>query len=65
MAKTQLLALLFLSVKAGGGGGGQGFIKLLMGEFFIEILVGGDKRGDSIFCGSSVGGTCQGWSNFP
>ena len=46
-------------------GGGQGFIKLLMGEFFIEILVGGDKRGDSIFCGSSVGGTCQGWSNFP
>ena len=44
MAKTQLLALLFLSVKAGGGGG-QGFIKLLMGEFFIEILVGGDKKG--------------------
>ena len=41
MAKIQLLALLFLSVK----GGGQDFIKLLMGEFFIEILVGGDKKG--------------------
>ena len=39
--------------------------KMLMGEIFFEILVGGTKRGDSIFCGSSMGGTCQGWSIFP
>ena len=50
----------------GGGGCNQNFIKTLMGEFFsTETLVGGDKKGDSMFCGSSVGGTCQGLSNFP
>ena len=48
MAKIQLLALLFLSVK----GGNQNFIKMLMGEFFlIEILVGvgGQKVGIQCF----------------
>ena len=48
-------------------GGGQDFKQdMLMGGFFSEILVGGDKMGGggSIFCGSSVGGTCQGWSIF-
>ena len=47
-------------------GGGQDFKQdMLMGGFFSEILVGGDKwGGGSIFCGSSVGGTCQGWSIF-
>ena len=52
MAKIQLLALLFLSVKGDGEGGGcnQNFIKTLMGEFFsIEILVGGTKRGIQCF----------------
>ena len=48
MAKIQLLALLFLSVK--GDGGDQNFIKTLMGEFFsIEILVEGTKRGIHCF----------------
>ena len=32
---------------------------------FSEILVGGVKTGDSMFCVSSVKGTCQGWSIFP
>ena len=36
-----------------------------MADFFsIEIQVGRTKRGHSVFCGSLVGGTCQGWSNF-
>ena len=39
---------------------------LLGGNVFSEILVGGggggggDKRGNSMFCGNSVGETCQG-----
>ena len=32
------------------GGGGD----------FSQILVGGTKRGESMFCDSSVGGTCRG-----
>ena len=28
-------------------------------KFFSEILVEGTKRGDSMFCGCSVGGTCR------
>ena len=39
----------------GGEGGGEEGI-------YFEILVEGTKRRNSIFCGSSVGGTCQGWS---
>ena len=35
-----------------------------MVEIFAEILVWGTKRGDSIFCASSMGVTCQGWSIF-
>ena len=50
MAKIQLLALLFLSVKGDGGEGNQNFIKTLMGEFFsTEILVRGTKRGIQCF----------------
>ena len=36
-----------------------------MGGIFFEILAGGTKRGYSIFCVSSVRGTCQRWSIFP
>ena len=43
---------------------GWGKQDMLMGKCF-EILVGGTKWGDTIFCGSSVGRNCQGWSIFP
>ena len=33
---------------------------LLGGGDFYQILVGGTKRGESMFCDSSVGGTCRG-----
>ena len=36
-----------------------------MGGICFEILAGGTRRGDSIFCVSSVRGTCQRWSIFP
>ena len=41
-----------------------------MGGNVSVILVGGIKRGKGegeglMFCGSSVEGTCQGWSIFP
>ena len=49
-----------------GGGRNQDFKRnMLMGGIIFEILVGGLKKGDSLFCVSSVGGTCQGWSIFP
>ena len=75
MAKIQLPALLFLSTLphsflatppfVKGGGTTKISYKTLMGGFFFEILVGGTKKGDSIFWSSSVGGTCQGWLIFP
>ena len=34
------------------------------GGDFSEILVEETRRGDSMFCGSSVGGTCRGWLIF-
>ena len=40
-------------------GGDQDFKRSMLmggGEDFFEILVGEAKRGDSIFCGSSLGG---------
>ena len=75
-AKIQLPALSFLSVLPHSflpspfvkrGEGPKLHRKRLWGNFFffIEILVGGTKRWDSIFCGSTVGGTCQVWSIFP
>ena len=36
-----------------------------MGSSFSEVLVGETKREDSMFYGSLVEGTCQGWSIFP
>ena len=33
-------------------------------EIFSGILVGEQKGEDSMFCGSSVGGPCRGWSIF-
>ena len=35
------------------------------GDFFWNSSTENKKGGDSIFCSSSVGGTCQGWSIFP
>ena len=47
------------------GGGARFQPRHVNGGIFSEILVGRTKRGDSIFCGSSVGEICQGWSDFP
>ena len=47
------------------GGGPRFQMRHVNGGNFCEILVGGTKRLDSIFCVSSVGGTRQGWSIFP
>ena len=49
----------------GGGGAKISNETCQWGEMFSKILVGGTKKGgDSIFCGTSVGEACQGWSIF-
>ena len=76
-AKIQLPVLLFLSVLPLNSPlppspsptlskrGNQDFTRdMLMGDTFFEIVLGGTKMGHSILSGSSVGGTCQGWSIF-
>ena len=44
--------------------GGAGFqtVHVSREKFFMKFF--GEKRGDSMFCGSLVGGTCRGWSIF-
>ena len=58
-----------LFVKGAGGGAGQNrdFKRdmLMEEDFFWNSGRGNKKWRYSMFCGSSVGGTCQGWSTFP
>ena len=46
------------------GGGARISNRTCQWGIFFEILVGGQKGRDSMFCGSSVGGTIRGWSIF-